>query len=444
MANRLGWKQAWSRPARRAAKIAWLSVAIAATSPLLGSAQEKRLLVAIDGHASTPKDSIDSKEILSVVPGRGEPASVWIDRANWPVLLGDQNHDGRLADSPARVDALEVIDPTLPDPTVFDLVLSIGADRVFLDGTLVRDGDAFSLLPGGGVRIWIPESQLRAWVATEDDVDLDGLAFLSDGSVAFTFDEPVASADRDIIERNGGGAFLDDESIFLHRPGQARAELYRSSAEIVSLVARVLGTAYLSVLDVQGLAEDPSEPGALLFSTGLFSGPGASQIFTTARGGDRARLNEVGLSAPAFGFLDAIALADFALTGAGSAAPPVSLSVGNAEPSITRDGAVLFRLEGRPGERVHLFASHAAVPLPIPQRNGALGSAGYLFLDASDPLVPRTARMTSLSFLLDGNGALDVRLALRPRAPAGTLLLFQAASEDRREGSYGVAVRLLP
>jgi hypothetical protein len=420
-----------------------LSAALAPDAP----GQEHRLLLVTDGSAATAFDSaIDDEEILSVVPGHSLAASAVLNDGNWPVLLGDQNRNGRFDDVPSEIDALELGVPGESNPSVFDLVLSLRTDRDFIDGTRVRDGDAFSLLPGGGVRIVIPESQFQAWVGTRDDVDLDALAFLADGSIAFSFDEPVACAHASIAAQNGGSPIVDNEAVFVRAPGRDIADLALSGPEVVALVNRMLGTTYRSVLQLQGLAEDPSEPGALLFSTGLFSGLGASLIFTTARGGAVASLNGVPLDASAFGFLDPEDIGDFCVLpiGSGPIGRPLSLDIRVAEPSRSVDGEIRLVLGGPAGKRVRVLASRGSNPLPIPQRVTSLGGARYLFLDAADPLFLQTARLKRLVFTLDATGTGEASLPLRNRVPIGTILLFQAIRTDRTEASYAVAARILP
>ncbi|MBI1851093.1 MAG: hypothetical protein HYR85_12185 [Planctomycetes bacterium] len=407
-------------------------------------AGDRRMLLVTDGSCRTAHGSFDNEEILSVVPGRDSEVTPLLRDTNWPALLGDQNHDGRLDDVVSEVDALEVADPTIADPSIFDLVLSIRVDRVFVDGTHVRDGDAFMLLPGGGARIVISERQFEMWAGTSDDVDLDALAFLADGSVAFSFDEPVGCADPNIVSRNGGNAIIGDDAIFVHRPGQSRAELWKTGGEIVALVNHVLGTGYRSVLGVQGLAEDPTHPGEMIFSTGIFTGAGSSTLFTTAGAGAFATLNGRALSASAFGFLDPEDVGDFAIAGTALTGPSVSLAAAKTEPSASADRVVSLSVVGVPFESVRLLVSYGSTALPQPQRNATFGEAGYLFLNANDSLFNRTASSSRLSFVLDETGHLDVALPIRPRAPIGAILLFQARSESRGEASYPVAIRLMP
>jgi hypothetical protein len=428
---------------RIASAIACLAALLIVASAALPGGTDRRLLLVTGGDASTARDTFTNEEIASVVPGRDAAVTPLVRRSNWFTLLGDQNRNGRFDDVFSQIDAIEAADPNVVDPSVFDLVLSISSDRVFLDGTRVADGDAFTLLPGGGARIVIPESQFQYWAGTSDDVDLDALAFLADGSVAFSFDEPVVTGDPAITARNGG-AVVDDDAIFVHRPGRSRADLLRSGSEIVAIVNRVLGTDYRYVLDVRGLAEDPEHPGDLFFSTGLFSGPGASVIFTTAGGGAVASLNGVALGAGAFGFVSAEDLADFTVVGTAMSGPSESLRSETSEPSASRDGALRLDLTGLPGERVRLLVARGSTSLPLPQRLAGFGDAGYLFLDSADPLFSRMAASPRLAYTLDGDGKLEVALPIRADAPFGTVLLFQAKSESRSEASYSIVVRLVP
>ncbi len=438
-----GWTAGLVHVTRSACLLSVLGVAIAARS----AAQDRRLLLVTDGSATTVSGrlgTIDDEEILSVVPGRDVEVTGWLGDRNWPVLLGDQDRNGRLDDVPSEIDALEASNASVSDPTAFDLWLSLRSDRLFIDGTRVRDGDVFSLVPGGGARIEVSEDDFRRWIATGDDVDVDALALLSDGSIAFSLDEPVASSDAAIVSRNGGSAVVDDEAIFVHRLGEARAELHRSGPEVVALVNRVLGTTYQSVLNVQGLAEDPLEVGSLLFTTGIFQGAGATQVFTTARGGSLGRLNGAPLDASAFGFADSEDLGDVTVLAPSLAETPLSLDVAESEPSRSGDGLALFHVLGRPSERIRILVGHGATPLPNPVLVPGLGGAGYLFLDPSDVLVQRTASRPRLAFVLDAIGARDIALPLTGRAPNGTLLLFQVFSQDRAAASFPVAIRILP
>ena len=118
-----------------------------------------------------------------------------------------------------------------------------------------------------------------------------------------------------------------------------------------------LGTAYASVVDLQGL--ESGSGGEVLFTVGLASGPAAGRVFSDRDGGRTAVVGGRLLEPGAFGLAEAVDWNGLAIV-TGPVAP-LSLDVDDPEPSRSAGDRILLRISGgSPGGTVRIVASELA------------------------------------------------------------------------------------
>lgn len=430
------------RIAPRAARVASAAVlaagiALAASRPAPAAGGARAILLVPDSSASTSDGrfpDLDDEEIVVFDPARPGSLVPFLQDVNWPTLLGDANRDGRLDDAPARVDAIAPAGDTAA--SAFDLLFSFSSDRVFL-GQLVRDGDLVRLVPGGSFEVVISEAALRAALATEADIDLDAAAFAPDGAFLFSLDDTIGTSSSLLARENGGSRLLSDATVFEIPAGAATARVLFREADVLRMVNRALGTAYLSVVDLQGLE---IVDGEILFTTGILTGPATGTVFTARAGGEVAALGGVPLDGGAFG---TSGREDW--NGLAAVATPLSpLVLDTATPSVSRSGDARIEVRiasGTPFGRARLLATPLARPMSPPSVEGTLGGTGYVFLERSSPMYARSLVSPRTLVPLDARGDATISFPLRATTPVMALGL-QAIDETTRTASHAIVIEI--
>ncbi len=418
------------------------AVVLAALAAPLSAAEgpARAILLVPDLGASTSDlrfPDIDDEEIVAFDPETGEILP-FLQDSNWRSLLGDADGDGRFNDVPAQVDAIAAMGGSVS--SAYDLLYSFTTDRTFLGGTVARDGDLVRLLPGGGAEIVVSEEDLRLALGTSSDIDLDAAAFEPDGTLLFSLDSSIVTSSAAIAAENGGSRVLPDETVFALPPAASRARVRLRDADVIAAVNRALGTSYASVIDVQGL--EVLDGGEILFTTGIFSGPGAGAIFTTAGGGRIAVAGGIPLDGPAFQLGSPVDWNGLAIV----AEPlrPLVLDTDLPVTSRSADGRISVRIAaGTPGGLARILATPVSRPVIAPTPESALRGTGYIFVARTDPMYARSLSSPRTLLRLDSRGDAAVSFRLRPTTPAITLTL-QAVDETSRAASHGIVVEIVP
>ena len=299
---------------------------------------------------------------------------------SFDVLVGDADQDGHYADAPAAIDALAV--PSGPvGNDVFGLLMSFTTSTAFADGTTVLDGDVVALQPNGGVLVAYSESLFQGITGTTT-IDVDAFHVLPDGSLLFSFDADETTASAALAAQNGGVALIDETVVFRYIPGAAEATIHFTRQQMLGFVNNALGTSLTSIVDTVGLADDPTAPGAILFTTASTAATLEGKVFTTNGGGQVATFGGLPLDHSAFGFDQAQILGGLAVNF--GSAPKLDLVPASPYTAGGATDAVYVVDGATPGQAIVLGAAASHYPAPATSWFGTLGTYGYVWLDVDD------------------------------------------------------------
>jgi hypothetical protein len=409
------------------------------------------------------------EQILAISPSTSGPDAVAVASSyTWASWFGDEDGDGNYTERVAgNLDALALVSGAASPPTIFDFWISFSDDVGpfgFLPGTILRDGDVFRLLPGGGVAHFVTEAQLAVAMGTTVDFDVNGFVVNpANGDLYWTMTTTVpvngiALEDGGIVRLPASGYTpRPDGTVLSVVPGAAQIALHEVHVNVFYFVAG-MGT----VGDLDGIALAPQG--------GTFQGPNGTlpnfwfvgdsptsgpTIVSTVGGGTIPVVNGVamtgglafGLSATDLGGLPNSTLTALAWSSSTLATRPRVLDMRDA--ALETPGNLKLDAAGfAPGPNLHIFANlGVASPagsftprtaLPGTSPLAGAGSFRVLFVDdLFDPLFAFTAMLPPVSVDALGYGSVSYPL---PALPVGIAITVQAIDATNLALSHPVIV----
>jgi hypothetical protein len=379
-------------------------------------------------------------DLLGYTPGASTEVFPFVGRQSLDVIVGDVDRDGELDDAPLNVDAVTRL-PGTGKPTIYDLMFSFVHASTKLEGGTVLDGDLVQLVPGGGFKVVVAEAVLASITGTRT-IDVDAATVTAAGELIFSFTDDEATTST-ILSQQYQGYTLHDEAVLGWKVGTSQVRVVLTKTDVLKMVSKAVAKTLTSVVDLTGLAPDPTNAGELLFTVGSSANGLEGAVFTTAGGGAYASINNTKMDgASPLGLkstpsLDALTV--FAGGGAPlviEAAPERLVTPTTASPEIRIRGAT-------PGKPVQLFATFADRPAPTPFPLPApITGAGHGYLSLSDPLLALCPQLPFLRPTADGKGEASVKLPIGG-VPAGVSFVVQAVDLVTLEVSEPVAVDLV-
>jgi hypothetical protein len=336
---------------------------------------------------------------------RFDPAgrSPCLTRGMLGLLVGDANADGIFNDHPIDLDAAHA--SGLPEPGSH--FLSTTSDFDLVGGMQIKDGDVFHFT-GTGAVVDLPESFFEAVTGTSG-VDVDGFAIAPNGDLYFSFAEDEATTIPALIAQNGGFATLDEQCVFKFAGGAAAATIHLTQSAVVAVFNAAFGASATTVVDVDGIELDPSNPGELLLTSLSTASAFRGKVITTAGGGLPFAIGGVPvepatLGLPATTSLDALALAT-------SAPAPVVTCVPEIV-SAASPGTALIESRGwSPGTPVQFVATDAVLPQPVFLAYPAHAGYNASPLDPANPLFAISFTISAWIVPADASGTAALTFA---------------------------------
>ncbi|MBN2491551.1 MAG: hypothetical protein JXQ29_11945 [Planctomycetes bacterium] len=382
---------------------------------------------------------VEPVDLVRFEPDLSQETYPFLTRQNLEAILGDVNRNGEFDDAPADIDALTWLGTT-SRPSVYDLVLSFAAASTPLGGGVVLDGDLVRLQPGGSFLVVASEAEISSVTATRT-IDVDAAAFLPSGELLLSFTEDEVTTHALLIQQNGGSSTLGDETILGWKPGTTEVRIVYTTADVIQMVSRATQKTISSVVNVVGLAPDPVNPGAVLFTVASTAKGLVGAVFTTAGGGAYAYVNGKVLDGTGEWGLGAAATLDALLTYAGGK-DPLALEVEGKRLPAPGSGAAEVRFHGAvPQTTVQFVLSYAGPPAPWPLPSPLHGVL-FGYPTPGDPLFGWSIADPRFRAVADAEGR--GRLPLAPGAhPPGFSVLIQALDLASGEVSEPVVIDLV-
>jgi hypothetical protein len=342
-----------------------------------------------------PANAFAANEIVALALGAGLPPRHALRSSHISALMGDGDGDGFYNDGPTAIDALAV-PPAAITGDVLGYILSFTTTVRFASGLSVVDGDVISLQANGAVNVLYPEN-FFAGVTGTSSIDVDAFHLEADGSLLFSFDADESTSLASLTAQNGGAPLIDESVVFRWTPGSLEATILLGKSQILAMVNAAVGTSLTTIVDTQGVSEDPAHPGEHLFTTASSQSAVKGKVFTTFGGGQVAQIAGQTLDAASLGLDQTVLLHDFAVAPALPQRidlfPPAGIALQpGATASFSARGATPFAA-------VRLCGCATVLPAPQATWFGSLGAFGYMFLNTGDAFLYETmARAAFLSF----------------------------------------------
>lgn len=421
-------------------------------------------LAAPGNHAGVFRD----EELLAVSPAPAGPdAAAIVSSLSFAAWFGDDDGDGSFTERVAgNLDALALVAGAPNPPTLFDFWLSFSDDAGplgYVAGQIIRDGDVFRLLPGGGVTFLVTEAQLAVAMGTTADFDVNGFVVNTNGDIYWTM--TTTQSVNGVSLEDGGVARLP-ASGYVAGTGGVVQSVTPASAQVALHEVHVNVFYYVAgqgtVGDLDGIALAPgggtfqgpngAVPNLWFVGDSPTSGP---TIVSTVGGGTIPVVNGVAMTG---GLAFGLAATDYAgganstLTGIAwapwtLAARPRVLDM--EEAGLLTPGTLRLDAAGfAPGPNFHLFANVAvAAPsgvftprtvIPPGLGLGGAGSFPVLFVDDfADPLFQFLLALSPVTVGSLGYASMSFVL---PAVPPGIALSFQALDASNLAVSHPVIV----
>lgn len=403
---------------------------------LLG--EEHSLILSTSGPASTTSlPEIQDEELLLYTPGDFLGPEMFFSRLNWKSVVGDGNGNGMYDEVPSDVDGIHLVNRQGNPPILFDFAFSLDTSLTFASGDTVDDGDIFMVLPGGGVWKIISEEEICDATCTSG-IDVDGFTFSPSGDLIFSLDQDEETSHEGLIAENNGDATIREGTIlWLEGPSRTPHILYTEEA-VLEMVNHAVGGSLCSIVDTQGIENDPVNPGELLFLIASSTSSVEGTVFSTLNGGSVAEVNGHLLTGGSFGFSTEEVLSALAVVPAMK--KPLRIEA-NEEVSLAGlDFLQVKVFNGTPGKRVQLVGSFVLFPITPPTfLSPPLSGTKYVFADYSSPQFWLTATNRFYSLRLDGEGKGTFYFPAAYLMP-DRFYIAQALDYNTHEASYGAVV----